>query len=348
MKKILTVMLALIMLTSFAIPSLAEGLKDLEGSKYKTEIEKLVEDGTLAGYPDGSFKPQSGITRGELARILATTLNLEEDKESAVHFTDVVGKWNQGYVGALYKAKIMVGIGADKFGQDNDVTREELAVILLRIFNLEETANELALDIEFKDAETISSWAKNAVSFANKIGLMSGIENADGSFKFSPKTSGARELVGKLVYELKYNREIYEETIVAIEKASQEKPKDETKAEEKPEEKPAENKPSYDSIVSKYTSKLTSLQSSATSKADSLIAQAKAEYEANKNTPGFSASQLYDKYMGIAQGIASQVDGQVSSILSSLESELSSHGYDTSVVGDLQSQYDEARASIGL
>ena len=78
------------------------------------------------------------------------------------------------------------------------------------------------------------------------------------------------------------------------------------------------------------------------------MAKAKAEYDANKNIPGFSASELYDKYKSIAEGIASEIDGQVSSILSSLESELSNHGYDTSVVGDFQAQYDAARAASGL
>lgn len=347
MKRLLTVILAMVLIVSFAIPSLAvtEGLKDLGDSKYKVEIQKLVEDGTISGYVDGTFKPQNGITRGELAKILAITLNLEEDKDAAEHFIDVKGKWNQGFVGALHKAKIMIGVGPDKFGQDNDVTREELAVILIRIFGLEETSNELALYAEFKDAETIASWAKNAVAFANKIGLMNGIENEDGLFSFLPKIFGERELVAKLVYELKYNREAYEEVIITIKEAVD---AEESKNETKIEEKPAENKPSYDSIVSKYYAKLSSLESRAAQQAESLMTKAKAEYDANKNTSGFSASELYDKYKSIAEGIASEIDGQVSSILSSLESELSSHGYDTSVVGDFQAQYDAARSAAGL
>lgn len=336
-------MLALSLLLSFAIPSLAEGLKDLEGSKYKVEIEKLVEDGTLTGYPDGTFKPMNGITRGELAKILAVTLKLEEDKESAKHFADVVGKWNQGYVGALYKAKIMIGIGQDKFGQDNDVTREELAVIMLRIFNLEELANEMALEIELNDIASISTWAKNAVTFASKIGLMESLEG-----KFEPKALGERELVAKLVYELKYNKETYDESIEVL--------KGEIKGEAKPEDKkedskPAEtgqNKPSQESIVSKYYAMLSSLQSNAQSQYDSLYAQAKVEYEANKNNPGFSPSELYAKYEAIGLGKLAEIDGQVSSILSSLESELSSHGYDTSVVADFQAEYDAARSAVGM
>lgn len=348
MKRIFNIILTILLIISIGIPSVvtAEGLKDLGDSKYKVEIEKLVEDGTINGYVDGTFRPKSGITRGELAKILAVTLNLKEDKDAAKHFIDVNGKWNQGFVGALYKAKIMIGIGPDKFGQDNDVTREELAVILLRIFGLEQVANELALDIEFIDGEGVASWANNAVAFANKIGLMNGIENENGSISFSPKAFGERELVAKLVYELKYNKEAYEEIIETLrEKTNAEKPKEETSTEQKLEDgKTSEDKPSYDSIVSKYMSSLTALQASVSAQADSLISQAKEEYNANKNTPGFSASDLYDKYMGIAQSVIAEVDGQVSSILTSLESELSGYGYDTSVVADLQAQYESAKS----
>ena len=250
MKRLFTIILSIILTVSFAIPSLAVtgGLNDLGDSKYKVEIEKLVEDGTISGYVDGTFKPQNGITRGELAKILAVTLNLEEDKDAAEHFDDVKGKWNQGFVGALYKTGTMVGVGQDKFGQDNNVTREELAVILLRIFDLETIADELSLDVEFVDFEETADWAKNAVAFINKIGLMNGIGNEEGFISFAPKAFGERQLVAKLIYELKYNKEVYEEIIVEIRGTiNTEEKKDETKTEEKL----GEDKPSYDSIVSK-------------------------------------------------------------------------------------------------
>lgn len=342
MKRLLTIILAMTITISFAIPSRAEAriLKDLEDSKYKLEIEKLIEDGTISGYEDKTFRPQNGITRGELAKILVVTLNLEEDKKSAEHFIDVNGKWNQGFVGALYKAKIMIGTGSNKFGQNNNVTKEELAVVLLRIFELEKIANDLALDIGFKDSATISLWATNAVAFVNKIGLMSGVENKDGSFSFSPKGFGERELVAKLVYELKYNRDVYEKVIITIKEAAKtEKPKDETNTATNPSgEKPTENKPSYDSIVSKYQSQLSALEDDLDSQVSSLISSAMTEYK-----KGVPVSEILSKYMGMASSLESSSDSQVSSILSSLSSELITNGYDTAIIAEFQAQYESAK-----
>ncbi|WP_195837912.1 S-layer homology domain-containing protein [Tissierella pigra] len=364
MKRISSIVLALVLTLSFAIPSLADTVKlnDLGDSKYKVEIEKLVEDGTISGYLDGTFKPQNGITRGELARIIAVTLNLEEDKNVAEHFTDVRGKWNQGSVGALYKANIMIGVSSDKFGQEQNVTREELAVILLRTFGLEETVKELDLDIEFKDAEDISAWARNAVAFVKSIGLMDGIENEDGSFTFLPKSFGERELVAKLVYELKYNREKYTEIIAIImEESNSETKKDEKKTEDNSkkdntvgdkssanksnENKPNENKPSQSSIVSKYRGQLLSLRSSVNGELSSLISSAVAEYKS-----GGDYNEIYSRYMDMAYELEADTDSQVSSILSELSRELSENGYNTEVISELEAEYqeakDEARDSI--
>lgn len=357
MKKLISIASVAVLTLSFSIPSLANAVKlnDLGESTYRVEIERLVEDGTISGYVDGTFKPQNGITRGELARILAATLNLEEDKDAAEHFTDVKGKWNQGFVGALYKSNIMVGIGSNEFGQGNDVTREELAVILLRVFGLEKTANELALDTQFKDAEDISTWARNSVAFASSIGIIDGIKNEDGSFSFSPKSFGERELVAKLVYELKYNKESYDEAIAAIKgQTNVETKKDEVKTENnsgkdstvggkpngnKPnDDKPNENKPSYDSIVSKYRGQLSSLEGSLNGQLSSLISSAMEEYKS-----GGSASEILSKYMDMAYSLEADADSDVSSILSGLSSELSSNGYDTNVISELESEYEAAK-----
>lgn len=316
-------------------------LTDVSTSEFKIEIEKLVEDGTITGYNDGTFRPLNNISRSELSAVLVRVLKLEEDPDSAKHFVDVDGKWNQGYIGALYKAGIFKGKSQTTFAPDDNVTRQELAVILIRIFGLEEIALELKLESDMVDFNEIPDWAKYSVSFANKIDLMNGIESEDGTILFEGTRLANRELTAKLVHELKYNKENYEVVINSlvennVESSSTDKPVEENKDESK-------DKPSYDSIVSRYMSRLTSLEASAHQKANSLMEQAKAEYEANKNNPDFSASALYEKYLSIAEGIEAQIDGQVSSILSSLESELSSNGYDTSAVDDLYSQYESAK-----
>ena len=362
-KKIFTAILSMVLILAIALPSMASSkeLKDLDSSIYKSEIEKLIEDEIISGYSDGTFRPKNHITRGELSKILVLALDLEENKEAAEHFIDVKGKWSQGYVGALCEAGIMVG-HENKFGQDRNVNREELATILLRVFELEETVKEMDLSIEFSDADKVSDWAKDGVAFVSKIGLMNGIESKDFSINFQPKAFAERELVAKLGYEIKYNKKVYEKLIKEllgigdIEKP-EEKPKDElTKKETTEKDKPQdtetkgkkeENKPSYDSIVSKYHGELLALESSVDSELSSLISQAKEEYN-----NGVSAGEILSKYKGKVSSLEASTDAKVESILSSLSNELSTYDYDTSIVDEFRAEYqekkDSARGSIEL
>jgi len=56
-----------------------------------TYIRKTVHAGITAGFPDGTFKPQDNITRGQLSAFVARSMRLNEPtaKQMKVHFIDV-------------------------------------------------------------------------------------------------------------------------------------------------------------------------------------------------------------------------------------------------------------------
>ena len=345
MEKRLTKILSLALALTLFIPVLVfgEGMKDIETSPYKKEIMKLVEEGILSGYPDKTFKPENSITRGEFAKMMSNALKLEEDKGSGKIFKDVVGKWHQGAVGAVYKAGLMEGTGKGNFKPEEKITREQMIVVVIRGLKMEELSRELKLEPEFKDSAKISFWAKDQIALAQKIGLLGEMDN------FNPLKPADRQTVAKLTYELVYNREIYEnnfETIIKPEEdPGDEKPGENNEEadkskEDKPGDKTSEERLSYDEIVSKYMGKLESLQSTYTGKLNSLYNQARKEYE-----EGGKPTEIYNKYSGIASSLEAEADAEVSSLLSQLESELSKYGYDTSIVGEIQSQYEQIKAT---
>lgn len=354
MKKRFLNVVSLVLVLAMFVPvfSFGEGMKDLEISPYKEEIQKLIEDGVLSGYTDGTFRPEGSITRGEFTKMIANALKLKADKDSAKNFKDVKGKWYEGYVGAVYKAGLMEGTGKTTFSPEENVTREQMAVILIRGLDMEKTANEIKIDLEFVDSENISSWAKNSVVLACKIGIIEGIKNEDGTISFNPEKDADRQIVAKIAYELVYNHETYIKNVDELSSSKEAEKKDENKNETKETEKKDKNgqtqtneKPDKASVVSKYTSKLSSLQSKYEGKLSSLVSKAKSEYEANKDNPDFSVTELYNKYESLGRSLESQADSEVESVLSQLEGELSSNGYDTSVVNDLRSQYEQAKTS---
>jgi hypothetical protein len=91
-------------------------------------------------------------------------------------FTDVPeGTWYTDAVKWAAANKIVGGYGNGKFGPEDNITREQLAVMIL---NYELFSNKIPLDIlmdkEYADWNSISDWAKNAVNRVTMQGLMNG------------------------------------------------------------------------------------------------------------------------------------------------------------------------------
>lgn len=114
------------------------------------------------------------ITRAELASLLVRTFGLEP---SANHpFKDVDrAKSYAADVAAAHKAGLVQGKSASTFAPDAKVTRQELAVILAKAYELQTGKKATAAAaIAFSDANQIAPWAKDAVAAAVSLELLKG------------------------------------------------------------------------------------------------------------------------------------------------------------------------------
>ena len=165
-KKMLSIALAM-SLTIPAIPSHAIST-DTKGHWAEKTITSWQEKGLIAGYQDGTFKPNKQVTRAEFIHILNTSLKLT--KQGEVKFSDVKETdW-------FYKdVQIAVGNGYANGTPDNmfmpntTLTRAEAAVFIANILN-EKSDKQLM----FSDVNTIPAWAKSSVSLMIEKGYMSG------------------------------------------------------------------------------------------------------------------------------------------------------------------------------
>lgn len=339
-RKLMKIVLPLLIMVIFTQNvAMATNLSDLNQSIYKSEIEKLVEDGIINGYEDGTFRPKSNITRAEFAKVLALSLKLESPSQDVTQFEDVKGMWHEEYVGLVFQQGLMIGKSDTSFSPNSNITREELAVILVRAFDMVNIAEQADIEPIFSDQESISDWAKDAVAFTNHIGLLEGVSKEEVLFCL-PKDLVDRQLVAKVTYELSENKPTYEKrieelitTVDPIEGANTIGTVDPTKPVE-----PTKPGVSLDNILSKYTSQLNSLQSVVLSELDALVAQAKSEYNA-----GGSLWDLYEKYQAQARKLESSTDEEVSSILSQLEQDLKDNGHDTNSVSELNRKYEDMK-----
>ena len=135
-------------------------------------------NGLFTGTSETTFSPNSPMTRAMLVTVLH---RLEGKPVSAVakQFADVNdGEWYTEAVKWSSEKDIVKGITETEFRPQNNITREQLAVMLYRY------AKAKGLDIEvkgniktFKDKEDISSWAEEALKWAAGNGLITGKEN---------------------------------------------------------------------------------------------------------------------------------------------------------------------------
>lgn len=96
---------------------------------YYDAIMTLQQAGIIDG-ANGAFRPTDNITRAQLAKILANTLQLKSEGKSS--FKDVESNhWSVGYIAALERAKITLGDNG-KFHPEASVTRAQLAVFIYR------------------------------------------------------------------------------------------------------------------------------------------------------------------------------------------------------------------------
>ena len=157
-------------------------------------IEKLAEKGILNGRGD-TFAPEDKITRAEFVTILSRIEN--EDVSGKVAFEDVSeSAWYAKSVAWASENGITNGISDSLFAPEKNITREDMAVMIVRYAALKERAlKEESSAKTFSDEGDISGYARDAVKKMQGAGVISGL--SDGSF--APKRFATRAETAKMI-----------------------------------------------------------------------------------------------------------------------------------------------------
>lgn len=163
-------------------------LADLKGHWAEKTLSKFVKLQEIVGFEDGTFRPNSPITRAEFASIIARVFDInggsvgDEDELS-----DINSHWARNAINNLASAGIINGYGDGTFKPNQTISREEVIIILSRMMNLNEVAKDDSKG-NFTDMSSVSAFAVNQIKDAAQAGIISGRPNG----VFDPKGTSTR------------------------------------------------------------------------------------------------------------------------------------------------------------
>jgi len=159
---------------------------DISGHWAAQNIRQLQQTKYISGYPDGTFRADNTITRAEYVTALVKAFKLSSTTGKV--FSDTATHWAQYYIAMAESRGIVSGYNDTSFGPDDPITREQMAVIIIKAAQIDMITNG-NIDNVFRDSSQISGWAKNAVFTANHKNVICGYP--DKTFKSQAEASRA-------------------------------------------------------------------------------------------------------------------------------------------------------------
>ena len=193
-------------------PAQAASFKDVpSGQWYTSWVDKASDQGLMSGFtdpatgrPTGCFGPDEPLTRAQVATVLWRMAGGPSSGHAS--FPDVErGSWYDAPVAWCVKAGVVTGYtsGPDRgcFRPDRPVTRQELATMVWRY------AKYAGMDVADPDPSafrsttdwrTADSWASDALTWTAAAGVLSGVDNHDGTYSVVPFGTATRAMAAKV------------------------------------------------------------------------------------------------------------------------------------------------------
>ena len=195
-------LMLIIVFTLLSISVVSAQPTDISGHWAESQISNWFDKGLAEGYPDGTFKPDSTITRAEFAAMVNRAFNFTESGEVNVSntaesgtttgFSDVsLNKWYAKDIAIASQTGYILGYDDGTFKPDNMITRQEAAVMIGRILKLD-TSDLTQADV-FNDVSQIQDWGKGPIGAIADAGIMQGYP--DGTFQPQRLITRAEALV---------------------------------------------------------------------------------------------------------------------------------------------------------
>lgn len=181
---------------NFTATSVGGKFADIQGHWAQSYIEALVSRDIIAGFPDGTFRPNDPVTRVQFAAIINKAIAPAAIR-AATNFSDVsTSFWGYSAIQTAYRGEFVSGYPDKTFRPNQRIPRVEVLVALASGLKLR-SDNTSVLSV-FTDAAQIPNWASTAVAGATIKELVVNYPNLN---QLNPNRDATRAEVAAFVYQ---------------------------------------------------------------------------------------------------------------------------------------------------
>ena len=180
------------------IPVVINPFADVKESDwFYNDVMFVYSNGIMAGTGETTFEPNTTTNRAMFVAVVWRLENMPAPENTA-SFTDVEkGTWYTEAAAWAYENGIASGFGDGTFGPNEKLTREQLAVFLYKYAQYKGYDLTITGNIDsFIDKDSVSPWAKDAVTWAVQNGFIAG---KDGN-KLDPKGFATRAEFAAIIH----------------------------------------------------------------------------------------------------------------------------------------------------
>lgn len=166
---------------------------DFAGHWAEQAILYMMKYGWMTGVDSNHFQPNGVLTRAQAAAVIVRMKGYKaESSEHQVSFPDVpASHWAQAEIAIAKQHKLLTGRPDGGFGPNDPVTREELAMILYRLFNY---AKQTSAAQPFTDVSS-ARWSSQAIETLAAHAIVHGYPNG----AFQPTKSVTRAELATMI-----------------------------------------------------------------------------------------------------------------------------------------------------
>ncbi len=182
---------------------------DINGHWAEQDILLMASKGYVSGVGGQLFAPDTAVTRAQFAALLVKALGVAGQVGPTPLFSDVPdGYWGAAAIDAAAQQGLVSGVGNGRFQPDLSITREELAVMVVRALQWKSASADLTPEqvdqalSGYTDAGQVDGWAREAVAVCINRGLISGRSTASLSGKSDTSRAEAVVVLEKLLQSL--------------------------------------------------------------------------------------------------------------------------------------------------